>query len=198
MISRNVLISSYRLPSVSHVTGALPVNAIDSRHNVSSVALLAISQSWEAIQALYYHSDLTPSQEFHPMAAQLSLETALTVAKMPATASDRCNKTRPGRVGKGNACDAYNHETFNGFIYVCLSWCTMSSQSIGMGFQNPTLSNCWRLISTPCIHLKMSHIWWGNVKIDITIFSRCEIIPRGWQNKDMSCHMMSMQPYHYS
>ena len=46
-------------------------------------------------RALSYYSDMTLSQEFQPMAAQLSMKAALPLAKILATASDRCSKTGP-------------------------------------------------------------------------------------------------------
>ena len=45
--------------------------------------------------ALSYYSDLTLSQEFQPMAAQLSMKAALPLAKILATASCRSSKTGP-------------------------------------------------------------------------------------------------------
>ena len=44
-------------------------------------------------KALYYCSDLTLSQEFQPMSAQLSMKTALPLARNFATASCRSSKT---------------------------------------------------------------------------------------------------------
>ena len=46
-------------------------------------------------RALSYYSGLTLSQEFQPMAAQLSVEAALPLAKILATASCRNGKTGP-------------------------------------------------------------------------------------------------------
>ena len=46
-------------------------------------------------RALSYYSDLTLSQEFQPMAAQLSLKAALPLAKIRATTSCRSSKTGP-------------------------------------------------------------------------------------------------------
>ena len=46
-------------------------------------------------RALSYYSDLTLSQEFQPMAAQLSMKAALPLAKILATASCRSSKTGP-------------------------------------------------------------------------------------------------------
>ena len=47
--------------------------------------------------ALYYYSDLTLSQEFQPMAAQLSMEAALPLARILVTASC-CNSNTEPRV----------------------------------------------------------------------------------------------------
>ena len=49
-------------------------------------------QAW----ALYYLCDITLSQEFSPMGAQLSLKTVLQMAEILATASNLCNNTGPG------------------------------------------------------------------------------------------------------
>ena len=46
-------------------------------------------------RVLSYYSDLTLSQEFQPMAAQLSMKAALPLAKTLATASCRSSKTGP-------------------------------------------------------------------------------------------------------
>ena len=47
------------------------------------------------IWALSYFCDMTLSQEFKPMGAQLSLKASLPLAERIATASDRCSKTWP-------------------------------------------------------------------------------------------------------
>ena len=47
-------------------------------------------------RALSYYCDMTLSQEFKPMGAQLSLKAALPLVGILATASDRCSKTGPG------------------------------------------------------------------------------------------------------
>ena len=50
--------------------------------------------------ALSYYSDLTLSQEFQPMAAQLSMKAALLLAKVLATSSCRSSKTGPWSLNK--------------------------------------------------------------------------------------------------
>ena len=47
------------------------------------------------IRALSHYCDMTLSQEFYPMGAQLSLKAALPLAERIATASDHCSKTGP-------------------------------------------------------------------------------------------------------
>ena len=49
----------------------------------------------KGIRALSYYCDMTLSQEFQPMGAQLSSKAALPLAGILATASDRCSKTGP-------------------------------------------------------------------------------------------------------
>ena len=53
--------------------------------------LVGLWQLW----ALSYYSDLTSSQEFQPMAAQLSMKAALPFAKILASVSCRSSKTGP-------------------------------------------------------------------------------------------------------
>ena len=76
-------------------------------HNiVGGTSSLSIDQqpssSWMVrhhnYRALSYYSDLTLSQEFQPMAAQLSMKAALPLAKILATASCRSSKTGPRAV----------------------------------------------------------------------------------------------------
>ena len=50
------------------------------------------------IRALFYYCDMTPSQEFKPMWAQLPLKAVLPLAEGIATALDRCGKTGPRAV----------------------------------------------------------------------------------------------------
>ena len=50
---------------------------------------------WLWFRALSYYSDLTLSQSFQPMGAQLSKKAALPLAKIIATASCRSGKPRP-------------------------------------------------------------------------------------------------------
>ena len=49
----------------------------------------------QSCRALSYYSDLTPSQEFQPIAAQLSMKAALPLAKILAKASCRSSNTGP-------------------------------------------------------------------------------------------------------
>ena len=48
-----------------------------------------------APMVLSYYCDMTLSQEFYPMEAQLSLKAALPMTERLATAEDRCSKTGP-------------------------------------------------------------------------------------------------------
>ena len=61
--------------------------------HISAIATDALTPY--VARALSYYSDLTVSQEFRPMAAQLSMKAALPSAKILATASCRCSKTGP-------------------------------------------------------------------------------------------------------
>ena len=47
---------------------------------------------------LGFQRSVTPSLEFQPVGAQLSLKAALSLAEIPATASDRCSNTGPRAV----------------------------------------------------------------------------------------------------
>ena len=60
-----------------------------------------LSENCSISRALSYFSDLTLSQEFQPMAAQLSMKAALPLAKILATASCRSSKTGPSALAMG-------------------------------------------------------------------------------------------------
>ena len=66
--------------------------------------------------ALSYYSDLTLSQEFQPMAAQLSMKAALPLAKILATASCRSSKTGPWIVMCRTLPSKVIHKS--GFVYI--------------------------------------------------------------------------------
>ena len=80
--------------------------------------------------ALSCYSDLTLSQKFQPMAAQLSMKAALTLAKIPATASCRSSEQGPVYV----AGEALRHSAIGCFIIACQAgqrqncrpWCWLS------------------------------------------------------------------------
>ena len=59
------------------------------------IRMIAIRISRRVSWALSYYSDLTLSQEFQPMAAQLSMKASLPLAKILATAWCRSSKTGP-------------------------------------------------------------------------------------------------------
>ena len=74
------------LPGKTHDTDGLVPSC-----GISIANALEITQS----KALSYYSDLTLSQAFQPMAAQLSKKAVLPLAKILATASYRSSKTGP-------------------------------------------------------------------------------------------------------
>ena len=68
------------------------ISGLSSQSNNNQCTDCAIVASCVNV-ALYYYSDMTLSQDFKPMGAQLSMKAALPMAERIATTSDRCNET---------------------------------------------------------------------------------------------------------
>ena len=66
-----------------------------NKETVGFPSSTSLDDYWQDAMALSYYSDLTLSQSFQPMGAQLSKKAALPLAQIIATASCRSSKTGP-------------------------------------------------------------------------------------------------------
>ena len=98
--------------------------------------------SRQRTRALSYYSNLTLSQEFQPMAAQLSMKAALPLAKILATAS--CHDTTMTLTSLGINCPLGDVEVilqmyFSNSFYKFISWALTVKSVLGECHRTPLM-----------------------------------------------------------
>ena len=86
--------TSHRLPALRNRHWKLRAAVTLSLSSLVALQVVVMT-TCSATRALFYYCDMTLSQKFEPMAAQLSLKAAMPLTERIATGSDRCSKTGP-------------------------------------------------------------------------------------------------------